>query len=67
MFNTRNKSGISKHPCIFLLLYTGQSLKSDNFYRKAIIEKAIIFTLMRTRRLEKLISIQDWTTGQEKI
>jgi hypothetical protein len=22
--------------------------------------------LMRTRRLEKLISIQDWTTGQEK-
>jgi hypothetical protein len=44
MFNSRNKSGISKHPCIFCLLYKGQSLKSDNFYRKAIIGKAIIFT-----------------------
>jgi hypothetical protein len=28
----------------FCLLYKGQSLKSDNFYRKAIIGKAIIFT-----------------------
>jgi hypothetical protein len=39
MFNTRNKSGISKHHVFFCLLYKGQSLKSDNFYRKAIIEK----------------------------
>jgi hypothetical protein len=41
IFNRRNKSDISKHPCIFLsiiLLYKGQSLKSDNFYRKAIIK-----------------------------
>jgi hypothetical protein len=30
--NTRNKSGISKHP-FFCLLYKGQSLKSDNLYR----------------------------------
>jgi hypothetical protein len=28
----------------FCLLYKGQSLKSDIFYRKAIIEKPIIFT-----------------------
>ena len=48
MFNTRNKSGISKHPCIFSVYYInyrfstnikcpeamiGDCWKSDNFHR----------------------------------